>query len=91
MTTVPQVMGDRHARAQAVLYTTILVPVTFLLVPLHVAGVAYAVLAGLLGAGFLGWSLLGLRRDPGPRWARMEFLLSIVYLTGLFAALSLRR
>ena len=91
MKTVPQVMGGRHARAQAVLYTAILVPVTFLLVPLHVAGVAYAVLAGLLGAGFLGWSLLGLRRDPGPRWARVEFLLSIVYLTGLFAALSLRR
>jgi protoheme IX farnesyltransferase len=90
MKTVPQVMGDRHARAQAALYTLLLVPVTLLLVPLHVAGTAYAVVASVLGAAFLGWSLLGLRRDPGPRWARREFLLSLVYVTGLFGALSLR-
>ena len=90
MKTVPQVMGDRNARAQAALYTLVLVPITLLLVPLHVAGTAYAVLASVLGAGFLGWSLLGLRSDPGPRWARWEFLLSLFYLTGLFGALSLR-
>jgi len=90
MKTVPQVMGDRNARAQAALYTLVLVPITLLLVPLHVAGALYAVLASVLGAGFLGWSLLGLRSDPGPRWARWEFLLSLFYLTGLFGALSLR-
>lgn len=91
MKTIPQVMGDRNARAQAALYTALLVPVPLLLVPLHVAGTSYAVIASLLGAAFLGWSLLGLRSDPGPRWARSEFLLSLVYLTGLFGALSLRR
>jgi heme o synthase len=90
MKTVPQVMGDRHARAQAALFTALLVPVPLLLVPLHVAGAAYAVIASVLGAAFLGWSLLGLRRDPGPAWARREFLLSLVYLTGLFGALGLR-
>jgi protoheme IX farnesyltransferase len=90
MKTLPQVMGDRHARAQAALYTLLLVPVTLLLVPLHVAGTVYAVVASVLGAAFLGWSLLGLQRDPGPRWARREFLLSLVYVTGLFGALSLR-
>lgn len=90
MKTVPQVMGDRHARGQAALYTLLLVPVTLLLVPLRVAGTTYAVLASLLGAAFLGWSLLGLRSDPGPKWARREFLLSLVYLTGLFGALSFR-
>lgn len=90
MKTVPQVMGDRNARAQAALYTALLVPVTLALVPLRVAGVGYAVVAALLGAAFLGWSLLGLRRDPGPAWARREFLLSLVYLTGLFGALGVR-
>lgn len=89
MKTVPQVMGDRHARAQAALYAALLVPVTLLLVPLQ-AGRAYTVVASVFGPIFLGWSLLGLRRDPGPRWARGEFVLSIVYLTGLFCALSLR-
>lgn len=90
MKTVPQVMGDRHARGQAALYTLLLVPVTLLLVPLRVAGTTYAVLASILGAAFLGWSLLGLRSDPGPKWARREFLLSLIYLTGLFGALSFR-
>lgn len=90
MKTVPQVMGDRHARGQAALYTLLLVPVTLLLVPLRVAGTTYAVLASILGAAFLGWSLLGLRRDPGPTWARREFLLSLLYLTGLFGALIFR-
>lgn len=90
MKTVPEVMGDRHARLQAAGFTALLVATSLALVPLHVAGVAYAVIAGVLGAGFLAWSLLGLRRDPGPRWARVEFLLSLVYLTGLFGALSLR-
>jgi protoheme IX farnesyltransferase len=90
MKTVPQVMGDRNARAQAALYTALLVPMPLLLVPLHVAGTAFAVIASLLGVAFLGWSLVGLRRDPGPAWARREFLLSLVYLTGLFGALGLR-
>lgn len=90
MKTVPQVMGDRNARAQAALYTALLVPMPLLLVPLRVAGTAFAVIASLLGVAFLGWSLVGLRRDPGPTWARREFLLSLVYLTGLFGALGLR-
>jgi protoheme IX farnesyltransferase len=90
MKTVPQVMGDRNARAQAALYTALLIPMPLLLVPLHVAGTAFAVIASLLGVAFLGWSLVGLRRDPGPTWARREFLLSLVYLTGLFGALGLR-
>ena len=90
MKTVPEVMGDRHARAQAAVFTALLVLVSLALVPLHVVGTGYAVVASVLGAAFLGWSLLGLKRDPGPKWARGEFLLSLVYLTGLFGALSLR-
>ena len=90
MKTVPEVVGDRGARVQAALYTALLVPVSLALVPLHVAGRGYGVAAIALGAVFLGWSLLGLRRDPGPRWSRVEFLLSLVYLTGLFGALGLR-
>ena len=91
MKTVPEVFGDRCARAQAAAYTAVLVPVSLSLVSLHVAGTFYAVAASVLGAAFLGWSLQGLRRDPGPRWSRVEFVLSLVYLTGLFGALCLRR
>ena len=43
------------------------------------------------GLGFLGYGLIGLRSDAGPRWARNLFLLSLVYLPVLFGALMLDR
>jgi heme o synthase len=84
---LPAVRGERTARWHLALYAGALVPVSLLLVPLGVAGGAYLVVAGVAGAVFFGASVWGLRRAPGMRWARGVFIISLVYLTALFAAL----
>jgi len=86
--TLPASRGDGVAKWHAVLYTGALVPVSLLLVPLGIAGEIYLVVAGALGAGFLAWALVGLRKEAGNRWARKLFLASLVYLPLLFAALA---
>jgi protoheme IX farnesyltransferase len=84
---MPSVLGERRAKLHAVLYCAALVPLSLLLVPLGVAGRAYAVVALLIGAVFLGVCIRGLRPDAGAPWARKLFGISLVYLTLLFAAL----
>ena len=83
--------GDREARANIVRYTVALVAVSLLFVPIGVARSAYLAAALLLGAVFLGYALAGLRQEAGVRWARNLFLLSLVYLPLLFAALVIDR
>ena len=79
--------GERAARANIVRYTVALVAVSLLFVPIGAAHVLY--LATALGAGlsFLGYGLLGLRNDAGPRWARNLFLFSLIYLPVVFGVL----
>jgi heme o synthase len=84
---LPAVRGERVAKLHLVLYAGALVPVSLLLVPLGVAGPAYLTVAAVAGAGFFAASLLGLRAAAGGRWARGVFIVSLVYLTALFAAL----
>ena len=83
--------GEREARANIVRYTVALVAVSLLFVPLGVARGAYLASALLLGAGFLGYAVVGLRQAAGRRWARNLFLLSLIYLPLLFGALLLDR
>jgi heme o synthase len=83
--------GEREARANIVRYTVALVGVSLLFVPIGIARGGYLAIALLLGAIFLGYALAGLRRGAGPRWARNLFLLSLLYLPLLFAALLLDR
>lgn len=83
--------SDRIAKHQIVFYLLALIPVTFLPFLLHVAGPLYLFAAALLGLLFLGWGLWGLRESAGPRWARQLFIISLVYLTFLFAALVVDR
>jgi protoheme IX farnesyltransferase len=87
--TVPVVRGDAVARAQAIAWTTALLPVSLLLVPLHVASWLYAGAALGLGLWFLVWSLRGLRPGAGIPWARRFFFASLVYLPALTLALAL--
>lgn len=88
MRTLPIVRGDAVARRHIALWTLLLVPVSFGLLPLGVAGWIYGVAAAALGAQFLAKTLPGLRREaPEEGWARKVFLTSLVYLTGLFLAL----
>ncbi|MFW6051155.1 MAG: heme o synthase [Myxococcota bacterium] len=84
---LPAVRGDRVAKLHLVLYAGALVPVSLLLVPMGVAGPLYLTVAAAAGGVFLAASLLGLRRTAGEPWARRVFLISLVYLTALFAAL----
>jgi len=83
--------GDREARANIVRYTVALVAVSLLFVPIGVGRSAYLLAALVLGAVFLGYALAGLRQKAGVRWARNLFLLSLVYLPLLFAALVIDR
>ncbi len=84
-----RVYGEPVTR-RAILGTTIfLLAASFLPVAAGVAGRAYALAAGLLGAGLLWHALLGLRGRG--RWARSFFLSTLAYLTALFAALALLR
>ncbi len=82
------VHGDRATRIWIATLTLALVPVSLLLVPLGLAGPAYGFAAAILGGGLAGHALLGvLQAGAGQRWARSFFLLTLAYLTLLFAAL----
>jgi protoheme IX farnesyltransferase len=90
MRTLPIVRGDAVARRHIALWTLALVPVTFGLNALGVAGWIYGAAAAALGAAFIAKTLPGLRAaEPPEGYARGVFLLSLVYLTGLFLALIL--
>jgi len=81
------VHGQRAALLATAASTTLLLPVTLVLVPLGIAGPAYGLVAALLGGGLLGWSITGLWTDNPVRWSRSFFLGTLAYLTLLLAAL----
>jgi protoheme IX farnesyltransferase len=83
--------GERAARRTVALYAVLLAIVSLLFVPFGLAGHAYAVVAGLLGAGFVAVSLRGITASSRTldvhRWAKLVFALSIPYLTLLVGTL----
>jgi protoheme IX farnesyltransferase len=81
--------GDAYSRFYAVLYTVPLVAITVLPFSMGLAGGWYLGTAVVLGAVFLGMTLYGFIRELGRPWARQLFLVSLVYLSGLFVALAL--
>jgi heme o synthase len=87
--TVPLRLGDSAARVWMLATTALLVPVTLVLFPLHVAGRFYLGVALLLGVAFLGVQAKGVLQRLGAGWARKSFFFSLLYLAGLFAALFL--
>ena len=84
---LPLVRGDAVAKIHAVLWAMLLVPTTFMLGPLGMAGSIYMYTAFALGALFLGWAFTGLDNNAGPKWARGYFIASLVYLPALTLAL----
>jgi protoheme IX farnesyltransferase len=88
---LPAAISERATRLTIVGFSVLLVVVTILLEPLHVAGIRYMLAAALLGAIFIGWSAAGFRRTADRGWARSLFFFSIVYLTLLFVALAFDR
>lgn len=86
---VPLERGDESSRAQLVLYLVALLPMTMLPYQLRIAGGWYLAVAAVLGLAFLGLGAWGFFRQLGKPWARQTFFFSLLYLTGLFAALML--
>ena len=84
---VPIVRGERVAKAQALAWTTALIPISLLLVPLQVAGAFYGAVALATGLWFLSWSVRGMSGEAGVPWARKFFFASLVYLPVLVLSL----
>jgi protoheme IX farnesyltransferase len=86
---LPAVRGLRVAKVHAVVHSVFLLAVTVALVPLHVAGMFYLVVALVLGGGMLAIAIKGLSPNAGHAWARQLFAASLIYLPLLFVALAL--
>jgi protoheme IX farnesyltransferase len=80
------VHGERATRGWIAASSVLLLAVSLALVPLHVAGPAYGLVAALAGSALVAGALTGLGRSGG-RWARNLFLGTLVHLTLLFTAL----
>jgi protoheme IX farnesyltransferase len=84
---MPNVAGDHATRHSIVRNIGALVCVSLLPAPLRITQFGYAIAALVLGAAFLGAGLWGLRSDASIKSARATFLVSLVYLVGLFASI----
>ena len=91
LTSVPLELGEGAARAFAVAYSAALVAVSVLPYFYRAANAGYLATALALGVPFFGYSVWGAWKAAGPKWARWFFFSSLVYLTGLFAALAIFR
>jgi heme o synthase len=84
------VHGERVTKVWGALTSLALVPTSLLLFRLGLAGRLYAVGAALLGTGLSAFAVSGLwQGGASNRWARSFFLLTLAYLTLLFAILLL--
>ena len=89
LTSLPLEKGDDVARLHSVGYLVLTLLASAAPFFAGVAGALYLAVAGVLGAWFLAVGLKGWRQKLGEAWARQLFLTSLLYLTGLFAALAL--
>ncbi len=87
---LPVVAGKAETRRQILIYTALLVPLSFVPLVLGTAGIAYGAVAAVMGTGFLLLAVQVLR-DHGTRAPRLMFRFSILYLFMLFAALIIER
>jgi heme o synthase len=91
---LPNVAGADETRKQILLYSLILIPVTFLPSLLGTTGPLYTILTGVLGVAFL-WHAVDVYRlrqgDAARRACRRLFGFSIVYLFAIFAAVIAER
>ncbi len=91
---MPNVAGADETRRQILLYSLILVPVTFLPSLLGTTGLLYTAATALLGAAFL-WHAFDVYRlrdgDPARRACRRLFGFSILYLFAIFALIIAER
>ncbi|QIG49166.1 protoheme IX farnesyltransferase [Nordella sp. HKS 07] len=85
---MPNVAGAAETRKQILLYSLILVPITFLPALLGTTGLLYTAVTAILGLAFI-WHAIDVYRlregDPARRACRRLFGFSILYLFALFA------
>ena len=88
---LPSVAGGERAVCEATLLSTLLlIPLSLLVVTMHLAGVMYAVFALLLGLWF-AWRAFAFFRHRTRPTARAAFLASLLYLPLLLLAMALDR
>jgi heme o synthase len=87
---LPNVAGARVTRQHILAYTVATSAVALAPWIFGFAGTAYAILAGLLGMGFIrhGWAVFAMGEGPDMRPAGRMFGYSIFYLFALFCALA---
>ncbi len=83
----PNVSGLPATRRAILIYSTLLIAVSLTPLALGMAGVWYAVVASLLGFGFLGFAAFGRGQKTVERWAKQLFLASLPYLVLVYTAL----
>jgi protoheme IX farnesyltransferase len=87
---LPVIWGEAETRRHILLYTLLVVALSLLLTPARVAGMFYLMAAAPLGAGFLFYALLLLRRG-GNKVAWQLYKYSSLYLALIFVALVVDR
>lgn len=90
---LPVVKGKSHTRFQILLYTLVLVPVGMLPAFLHIGGMLYLAVSGIIGLWFL-WEAIATYREKDENKepaAHRLFGVSLLYMAALFAALILER
>lgn len=83
---MPVVVGHRKTAIQMLLYTLVLIPVTFLPWFVGISGRVYLSAAIILGVGLLRHAIIVLKEDDDKK-ARSMFLFSILYLFLIFVFL----
>ena len=87
---LPVVAGDEETKRQILIYSVIMIGLSFLLTPFHLMGTAYLVAAVGLGLIFLAYVMRLMRNDViAARWALYRF--SLLYLFLLFVAMMVDR
>lgn len=85
---LPTEHGLSVTRRQMFLYTFALLPLPLLMVHADVAGIPTLIIGTGLGVWWLHRAWQGLITKGGAVWARKFFLSSLVYLSGMFAVLT---
>ena len=83
---LPVTHGVHYTKVHILLYTVVLLAVSFMPFAIHMSGPLYLAAAAVLGARFLYWAI-ALYRDSRPHAAIKTFKFSIWYLFALFIAL----
>jgi heme o synthase len=83
----PNASGLVATRRSILMYSVLLLAVSWSPLALGMAGVWYGLVATALGLGFLGFAAFGQGQKTIERWAKLLFLASLPYLVLVYAAL----